>query len=99
MAVTKKSRKKLPKSSACKQGSSPYKAKSIKTRKASHLREIRKISADTIMELTSKFLCEDHDFSGLRGLEAIELIFVVQALLFVNLEEMNRQHRQENRKN
>lgn len=96
MAVTEKSGKNLPKSSACKKGSSPYKAKSNKREKASDMREIRKISADTIMELTSKFLCED--FSDLRGLDATEMIFIAQALLFINLEEMNRQYRQENRK-
>lgn len=61
------------------------------------LREIPKINADTVMELTSKFLCEDHSFPELRGLQATEMIFLTQALLYINLEEMNKHCRKKKR--
>ena len=96
MAV-KRNKKSTPKSSVNKKQISACKSKS--PRRKESLQEIKKITPDTVMDLTSIFLCEDHDFRHITGLKAMELIFLVQALMYINLTEINKEIRQKKKNN
>ena len=96
MAVSKKKRVSAQKSNIRKKHTSQ--SKSTPTKNQQILKKLQKIDADTAMDLTSKFMCEEHPFPELTGLDAVKMIYIVQALIYINLTEMYKEIRQKIKK-
>lgn len=84
--------------SPAKSKTKPALYKSKPKRQKSSLRGIPKMKLDTIVELACIYLCEENDFSDIRGFAAAELIFVVLALMFIHLTEMDEEYKREKKK-
>lgn len=51
------------------------------------------MNVETALELAVIFMCEEHDFSHLRGFSATEQLFLVFCLMYINLEEILKENR------
>lgn len=91
----KRSSKSVPKKS--KRNISPYKSRSNKKR-SRKTGKIPKLNIETMMEMAIIFTCEEHDYSRIRGLNAADQIFLVLCLMYLNLEEMDKEYKQNRKK-
>lgn len=60
--------------------------------------EVPKIHIETLMELAIRFACEENDFSDLQGFTAIEHLYLISYLMYINMEEINKEIRKTKRK-